>query len=164
MVAQFRWSPEDECIEETRSSRVKLVDAVLQLRKDLEEFRAESRYGSAGRPVILAQSSGRCRFTSTPVPRYAGRSSWVQYWHVFEAIVCSNGWNEVTAALQLVTHLEGDALKVALLVPESQRVLPGVLVGALSEHYGSPGRLTEYRRQFERVSRRPGDDPLVFAI
>ena len=94
----------------------------------------------------------------------AGRSSWDQYRHVFEAIVCSNGWDEVTAALQLVAHLEGDALNVALLVPKSQRVLPGVLVRALSEHYGSPGRLVEYRRQFERVSRRPGDDASVFAI
>ena len=40
----------------------------------------------------------------------------------------------------------------------------GVLVGALSEHYGSPGRLAEYRHQFERASRSLGDDPLVFAI
>ena len=49
-------------------------------------------------------------------------------------------------------------------MPASQRVLPGVLVGALSEHYGSPGRLAEYRRQFGRASRRPGDDQSVFAI
>ena len=63
-----------------------------------------------------------------------------------------------------MSHLEGDALNVALLVPESQRVLPGVLVEVLSEHYGSPGRLAEYRRQFERTSRSPGDDPSVFAI
>ena len=37
-------------------------------------------------------------------------------------------------------------------------------MGALSEHYISLGRLAEYRRQFERVSRSPGDDPSVFAI
>ena len=58
-----------------------------------------------------------------------------------------------------MAHLEGDALNVALLVPKYQRVLPGVLVGALSEHYGSPGR-----RRFEGVSRSPGDDPSVFVI
>ena len=81
--------------------------------------------------------------------------------NIDKAIVCSNGWDGVTAALQLVSHLEGDALNVALLVPESQRVLPGVLV---SEHYGSPGRLAEYKRQFERASRSPSDDPSVFAI
>ena len=93
-----------------------------------------------------------------PVPMYAVKSSWDQYRHVFEAIVCSNGWDGVKAALQLVSHLEGDTLNVALLVPASQRVMPGVLVGALSKHYGSPGRLAEYRRQLERASRIPGDD------
>ena len=49
-------------------------------------------------------------------------------------------------------------------MPAAQRVLPGVLAGALSEHYGSSGRLAEYKRQFERASRSPGDDPSVFAI
>ena len=83
---------------------------------------------------------------------------------MFEAIACSNGWVDVTAALQLLSHLDGDALNVALLVPESQRVLPGVLVRSLSKHYCSPGRLAEYKRQFKRAFRRPGDDPSVFAI
>ena len=35
---------------------------------------------------------------------------------------------------------------------------------SLSEHYGSPGRLAEYKRQFRRVFRRPDDDPSIFAI
>ena len=43
-------------------------------------------------------------------------------------------------------------------------MLPGVLVKSLSEHYSSPGRLAEYKRQFERAFRRPGDDPSVFGI
>ena len=34
---------------------------------------------------------------------------------------------------------------------------------ALTKHYSSPGRLADYRRQFDRVSRSPGDDPSVFA-
>ena len=63
---------------------------------------------------------------------------------MFEAIVRSNGWDGVTAALQLLSHLDGDALNVALLVPESQRVK------SLSDHYSSPGRLAEYKRQFPR--------------
>ena len=67
-------------------------------------------------------------------------------------------------ALQLLTHLDGDALNVALLIPESQRVLSEVLLKSLSEHYGSPGQLAEYKRQFRRVFRRPDDDPSVFAI
>ena len=128
------------------------MDAVRRLQKDMDEFRAESGYGSAGRQATPVQTSGRSVFISTPVPRYAGRSSW-DHRHNCEAIVCSNGWDGVTAALQLVAHLEGDALNVALLVPNSQRELPGVLVRALSEHYGFPGRLAGYRRQFEVVSR-----------
>ena len=83
---------------------------------------------------------------------------------MFEAIVRSNGWDDVTAALQLLSHLDGDALNVALLVPESQRLLPGLLVKSLSDHYNSPGRLAEYKRQFQRAFRRPGDDPSIFAI
>ena len=35
---------------------------------------------------------------------------------------------------------------------------------ALTEHYSSPGRLSDYRRRFERVSREPGSDPSVFAV
>ena len=63
--------------------------------------------------------------------------------------MCSNGWDEVTASLQLVAHLDGEALNLALLVPESQRILPGVLLKTLSAHYASPGRLAKYKRQFE---------------
>ena len=32
------------------------------------------------------------------------------------------------------------------------------------EHYGSPGRLADYRRQFEKTTRQEGEDPLIFAI
>ena len=78
--------------------------------------------------------------------------------------MCSNGWDDVTAALQLLSHLDGDALNVALLVPESQQVLSGVLMRSLSEHFGSPGRLAQYKHQIRRTFRRPGDDPSVFAI
>ena len=128
-VAQSGWPPEDEYLEEARSPRVELVDAVARLQKELAEFRTEFAYGSARRSAIPSQISGGSGFTSTSVPMYAGKSSWDQYRQVFEAIVCSNGWDGVTAALQLVSHLERDALNVALLVPASQRVLPGILVG-----------------------------------
>ena len=53
--------------------------------------------------------------------------------------------------IQLLAHLEGDALNVALLVPEIQRGTRSGLVGALNDHYGSPGRLADYRRNFERA-------------
>ena len=74
---------------------------------------------------------------------FAGKTSWDQSRQVFEAIVSSNGWDGVTAVLQLLSHLEGDALNVVLLVPAPRRVLPGLgcLVDVLTEHYCSPGRL-----------------------
>ena len=78
--------------------------------------------------------------------------------------MCSNGWDKVTAVLQLLSHLDGDALNVALLVPESHRAVPEFLINSLSDHYNSPGRRAEYKRQFQRVVRRPEDDPSVFAI
>ena len=40
---------------------------------------------------------------------------------------------------------------------------PGFLIKSLSEHYNTPGRLAEYKRQFQRAVRRPGDDPSIFA-
>ena len=79
---------------------------------------------------------------------------------MIHAIVLSNGWDDATVALQLLSHLEGDALNVALLVPESRHASRVGLVGA---HYGSPGRLADYRRQFERTTRTSGEDPPIFA-
>ena len=37
------------------------------------------------------------------------------------------------------------------------------LVGTLSAHYGYPGRLAEYQRQFEKTTRTAGEDPSIFA-
>ena len=51
----------------------------------------------------------------------------------------------------------------SLLVPESRRVKPGFLIKSLSEHYNAPGRLAEYKRQFQRAVQHPGDDPSIFA-
>ena len=38
------------------------------------------------------------------------------------------------------------------------------LVGALTAHYGSPGRLADYCRQFEKTTQKAGEDPSIFAI
>ena len=35
---------------------------------------------------------------------------------------------------------------------------------ALSAHYGSLGRLADYRRQFEKTTRSAGEDPSILAI
>ena len=137
---------------------------VLELQRDLEEAKAESRYLRAKLVDGPAVATSHLRFTKTPVPRYDGVSDWDQYREVFEAIVASNGWNDLTAALQLLAHVDGEALNVALLVPEDQRRRPGVLMETLTAHYTSPGRLAQRRRQFEQMTRPPGEDPAVFAI
>ena len=38
------------------------------------------------------------------------------------------------------------------------------MIKSLSDHCNSPGHLAEYKRQFQRVFRRPRDDPSIFAI
>ena len=38
------------------------------------------------------------------------------------------------------------------------------LTDALSAHYGSPGRLANYRREFDKTVRKSGEDPSNFAI
>ena len=37
------------------------------------------------------------------------------------------------------------------------------MIKSLSEHYNAPGRLAEYKRQFQLAFRRPGDDLSIFA-
>ena len=67
---------------------------------------------------------------------------------MFEAIVCSNGWDDVTAALQLLSHLDGDARNVALLVPEARRVVPGFLIKSLSDHYKPVRAMDSYEAEY----------------
>ena len=136
-----------------------LTDTVARLQRDLDDMRTESRYlRTAGVQGSLRQPR-QVTFTSTNVLKFAGVTSWDQYRQMFD--VRSNGWDNATAALQLLSHLEGDALNVALLVPASRRASRVGLVEALSAHYGSPGRLADYRRQFERTTRTSGEDPSI---
>ena len=83
---------------------------------------------------------------------------------MFDAIVLSNGWGDATAALQLLSHLPDDALSVALLIPMPLQASRKELTDALSSQYGSPGRLANYRREFDRTVRKKGEDPSNFAI
>ena len=43
-------------------------------------------------------------------------------------------------------------------------MVPIFLIKLLSDHYNSPGRLAEYKRQFQRAFWRPGDDPAFIDI
>ena len=123
--------------------QMELEIAVIQLQRDVEDCRSELELARKQIPAVTLRSQRRSGFTSTPVPRHSGKSNWEQYCEVFKAIVCSNGWDDVRAALPLLSHLDGDALNVTLLVPESRRVTPGFWIKSLSEHYNAPGRLAE---------------------
>ena len=133
---------ENDSPEAAWSPSKKLEDAVARLQRDIADYRQELRFGGGQGPANTLRSTKQSRFTSTPVPRYSGKSNWEQYRQVFTAIVCLNDWDGVKVALQLLSHLDGDA----------QRVIPGVLMNSLSEHYGSPRQLAEYKRQFRRLS------------
>ena len=116
------------------SSENVLIDTVARLQQDLAAIRAESRqFRTPGVPHVVP-TPRQAAFTTTKVPRFTGKTSWDQYRQV--AIVRSNGWDDSTAALQLLSHLEGDALNVALLVPAPRQTSRLGLVDALSEHYG----------------------------
>ena len=140
-----------------------LVDTVARIQHDLADIRAENRLLLTPGVPPLVRTPRQAAFTTTKVPRLGGTTSWEQYQQVFDAIVLSNGWDNEMVALQLLSHLEGDVLNVALLVPMCRRLLRTGLVDALSAHYGSPGRLTDYRRQFEQTTRTAGEDPSIFA-
>ena len=103
------------------------------------------------------------RFTNMAVPRFDGGGCWQQHLQIVQAIVKSNGWSEGTAALQLFTHLDGEALDVALLMPEEEREQWEGLSNGLSEYYNAPERLAVFRRRFESAIRRPAVDPATFA-
>ena len=140
-----------------------LVDTVARMQKDLAMLWEENRVLRTPATSHVIQAPRRAALTTTKVPRFDRTTSWEQYHQVFEAIVRSNGWDNDTAALQLFSHLEGDALNVAHLVPLARQLSRSGLVDALTAHYGSPGRLADYRRQFERTTRTVGEDPAIFA-
>ena len=123
-----------------------LVGTVARMQNGIAILREENRLLRTPAIPQVVQAPRRAAFTTTKVPRFDGTTSWEQYRQVFDAIVRSNGWDNDTAALQLFSHLEGDALNVAHLVPLSRRLSRSGLVDILTTHYGSPGRLADYRR------------------
>ena len=99
-----------------------LVNTVSHMQKDLAILREENHILRTPATSQVTQASRRAALTTTKLPRFDGITSWEQYHQVFEAIVRSNGWDNDTAALQLFSHLEGDALNVAHLVPLARRL------------------------------------------
>ena len=118
-----------------------LEGTVSRMQRDLDNLQTENRFLRTRRttgPVPLVRQAA---LTTTKVPWFSGSTSWEQYQQVFDSIVLSNGWDDATAALQLLSHLQGDALSVALLIPMPRRASRKELTDALSSHYGSPGRV-----------------------
>ena len=128
-----------------------LEDTVARMQRDMAEIRAKIRLLRTPGVQPVVPTPRQAAFTTTKVPWFGGTTNWEQYQQVFDAIVLSNGWDDATAALQLLSHLQGDALNVVLLIPMARRTSRKGLVDALSAHYGSPGRLSDYRWQFEKT-------------
>ena len=98
-----------------------LEGTVLRIKRDMENLQTENKFLRTRRipgPVPLVRQAA---LTTTKVPWFNGSTSWEQYQQVFDEIALSNGWGDATAALQLLSHLQGDALSVALLLPLPRR-------------------------------------------
>ena len=94
-----------------------LEDTVSRMQRDLEDLQTENRFLRMPRAPVPVPLVRQAALTTTKVPWFNGSTSWEQYQQVFDAIVISNGWGDATAALQLLSHLQDDALSVALLIP-----------------------------------------------
>ena len=141
-----------------------LEDTVSRMQRDLEDLQTENRFLRTPRAPVPVPLVRQAALTTTKVPWFNGSTSWEQYQQVFDAIVLSNGWGDATAALQLLSHLQDDALSVALIMPMPLRASRKELTDTLSSHYGSPGRLANYRREFDKTVRKRWEDPSNFAI
>ena len=84
-----------------------LMDTVMQLQLvvDVPKF-VQSGPSTSVTKAPPVQSKPEA-FTSTKVPKFSGVTGWDKYRQVFDVIVWSNGWDDATAALQLLSHLEG---------------------------------------------------------
>ena len=127
--------------DEDTSPAAVLEETVGRMQRDLEELQSENRFLRTPRAARSVSLVRQAALTTTKVPWFNGSTSWEQYLQVFDAIVLSNGWGDATAALQLLSHLQDDALSVALLIPMPLQASRKELTDALSSHYGSPGRL-----------------------
>ena len=133
-----------------------LENTVSRMQRDIEDLQTENRFLRTPRAPVSVPLARQAALTTTKVPWFNGSTSWEQYQLVFDAIVLSNGWDDATAALQLLSHLQDDALSVALLIPMLRRASRKELTDALSSHYGSPGRLASYLREFDKTVRNFG--------
>ena len=141
---QSKLSGRSDSSDPIRTPENVLMDTVVRLQMEVEAMKCGTPgHRTLDRPTSPVRTKPVV-FMSTRVPKFVGVTSREQYQQVFDAIV---------------SHLVGDELNAALLVPEVRRAVRIGLVGALIEHYGSPGRLADYQHQFEKTARKEGEDP-----
>ena len=132
---------DEDGAEELGFPHKSLERAVTQLQKELDDCRTEFEITRrlTPAPAVNHRQPRQAKFTSTPVPRYSGKSNWEQCREIFEAIVCSNGWDDVAAALQLLSHLDVACRTAGAGVPAGRAgVSDKLLVGPL-QLSGRPG-------------------------
>ena len=76
MVAQSGLFIENDSPEAAWSPSQKLENAVARLQRDIADYRKELRITGGQGPAIPPLPTKQSGFTSTPVPRYSGKSSW----------------------------------------------------------------------------------------
>ena len=132
--------PRTEVPDFDRSPEADVMATVAHLQLEVEAL----KFGQLSPPALAKKTLNRWHLHPPKCINSVG-----ELVRISIAIIRSNGWDDATVALQLLSHLEGDALNVALIVPEVKSATRAGLVGALTEHYGSPGHLADYHRQFE---------------
>ena len=113
-----------------------LEGTVSRMQRDLDNLQTENRFLRTRRATGPVPLVRQAALTTTKVPWFSGSTSWEQYQQVFDVIP----------------------------IPMPRRASRKELTDALSSHYGSPGRLASYRRQFDKTERKPGEDPANFGI
>ena len=76
-----------------------LENTVSRMQRDLEDLQTENRFLRTPRAPVPVPLVRQAALTTTKVPWFNGSTSWEQYQQVFDAIVLSNGWGDVTATL-----------------------------------------------------------------
>ena len=91
-----------------------LEDTVARMQRDLADIQAKHRFLRTPGVQPVVPTPWQAAFTTTKVPWFGGTTSWEHSAIVLDAIVLSNGWDDATAALQLLSHLQGDTLHMGI--------------------------------------------------
>ena len=90
-----------------RPQQADLMDTVAQLQFGIYALKFVQPGQSTSAKGTPPVQSKPVAFTSMKVPKFSGVTSWDQYRQVFDAIVCLNGWEDATVAVQLLSHRRG---------------------------------------------------------